>query len=98
MTVPYFPNLDSAFGDIKSPPIKLFLYGGRVWTSEQVNYIAQGHAHRHMKLPLTTSLGLVQLHNRFTPYLVGRKGHLPSQGELWWTQKGWLEYNQRKDW
>ena len=76
---------------LDSRSIKGFQYKGNICQAAEINYIAQGHAHAHLRLPSMVSDALVYSHNA----LFGRK---PTPGKLHWTRKGYMEYSSRKNW
>ena len=82
-------TLDSPFHGSR---VKKWLYEGKVYHTSEVNYILQGHAHRHLLFPRWLSRMAVNWHNERT------YGHPASPGEHFWTDKGYKEYGQRKEW
>ena len=98
-------TLDSPFLQHAYDPYIRFRYRGHKAKPGEINYIVQGHAHRHMMRTKAQSYGLVFLHNfGWKPvtgmFVEGRQ--TPSwtefQNKWMWTKVGYNEYNSRKDW
>ncbi len=72
-------------------PINSWRYEGSVYDDSYINYIAQGHAMRHLKVPYLDGLSLVWCHKKTIDSEV-------TWGIFYWWNKGWLGYGSRDDW
>jgi hypothetical protein len=80
---------DSAF---YNSPVKRWSYKGKIYSTGDVNYILQGHAHKHMFRFNWVSKVVVRL------WKLREYGHPPNAATEFWRRKGFVEYKYRKGW
>lgn len=102
--IPGLFDLDSPFAGM--PEGTKIRYFGIDWEPCEINYIVQGHAHRHLGFSPSQSEEAVQIWNGFLPIMdliPGIPGHqTPTwrqlRRKLFWTKVGYFQYSYRKDW
>ena len=80
---------DTPFRDIG---IINWKYKGKKCTRDEINYILEGHAMRHLEIPSDVAWAIVC-------FWKGHEySHDPSSMVWYWWNKGYNEYKERKDW
>ncbi len=82
---------DSAFIKPRSPVE--WRYKGSVYQRSEINYILEGHAMHHLKIPYVDAHVAV-----FYQKYINKKNDKVTSGVLYWFNKGWLGYWGRNDW
>jgi RHS repeat-associated protein len=67
-----------------------WFYKGSIYSSDEVNYILEGHAMAHLGIPRSVGEWLVKQWKSW------RYDKVPSSGTWYWWNKGYDEYKQRK--
>jgi hypothetical protein len=68
-------------------------YGGIKFKRDEINFMLEGHAMHHLRIPYEIALNVLVSGWKNWEY-----GHAPSAGTVFWFEKGYDEYDDRNEW